>query len=99
MTNVRIPPIASLETAIRLYYSKVELSTEDVKELFPSVKGKDTISRLKRKAREVMIEDGKLSYNALAVNTEAAFKAWGIDIDDIVKRYETLKKFKINESA
>lgn len=99
MVNVRIPPIANLETAIRLYYSKVELSSEDVQELFPSVKGKNTITKLKRKARELMVEDNKLVYNAHSVNTESAFKAWGLDIADLEARYETLKKFKIAEKG
>lgn len=98
MVNVRIPPIANLETAIRLYYSKVELSSEDVQQLFPSVKGKNTITKLKRKARELMVEENKLSYNANAVNTEVAFKAWGLNIGDLTARYETLKRFKIAES-
>lgn len=97
MTNVRIPPIADLETAIRLYYSKIELYTDDVKELFPSVKGKSTIAKLKRKAREKMVENGKLSYNANAVNTETAYEAWGLNIKDITSRYEMLKRFKITE--
>ena len=50
MVNVRTPQIADLETAIRIYYEKLELQNDDVKELFPAVKGRATITKLKRKA-------------------------------------------------
>ena len=32
--NVRVPQITSLETAIRLYYERIELSNSDIRELF-----------------------------------------------------------------
>ena len=95
MVNVRTPQIADLETAIRIYYGKLELQNDDVKELFPAVKGRATITKLKRKARDYMIEHDILSYNAQAVNTEAAYAAWGLDIKDLENRYNKLQKFKL----
>lgn len=95
MTNVRTPPLSDVETAIKIYYSKIELHNEDVKELFPTVKSKATITRLKKKAREIMAENNILSYNAQAVNTQAAFMAWGLDIKDLETRYNKLKKFEL----
>lgn len=32
--TVRVPQITSLETAIRLYYERIELSNSDIRELF-----------------------------------------------------------------
>lgn len=55
--NVRTPQITDLKTAIRLFYERPELSNSDITELF----GKHspaTISRLKSKVRQRMIEEG-----------------------------------------
>ena len=88
--SVRIPQVTSLETAIRLYYERTELSNTDIRELFGNL-GHSTVTRLKQKARELMQERGTPVWNAQRVNTEVAFEAWGLDI----KRFEyCLKKLK-----
>ena len=94
MVNVRTPQIADLETAIQIYYGKIMLFNDDVSTLFPSVKSRGTITKLKRKAREYMTEHGIMPINAQAVNTEAAFAAWGIDIQDLLNRQNKLKEMK-----
>ena len=98
MTHVRIPPIANLETAIRLYYSRVELSTADVKELFPSV-GKNTIAKLKQRVREVMAERNVLYYNARCVNTRTAYEVWGLNVNELEENFKKLQKLKITEKG
>ena len=42
-----------------------------------------------------MIEHDILSYNAQAVNTEAAYAAWGLDINDLENRLKKLEKLKL----
>ncbi|MBD5111439.1 MAG: hypothetical protein HDT42_02725 [Ruminococcaceae bacterium] len=89
--NVRIPPITSLKTAIELYYSRTELGNADIEELF----GKHstaTVSRLKRKARQKMVELNIPSWNGNRVNTEAAFESWGLNITDLERRYKKLQE-------
>lgn len=88
--TVRIPQITSLETAIRLYYERSELSTPDIRELFGPL-ANDTVSRLKRKARELMNERGKLPGDATRVNTEIAYEAWGLDITKLEYRLNKLR--------
>lgn len=88
--TVRIPQITSLETAIRLYYERSELSTPDIRELFGPL-ANDTVSRLKRKARELMNERGKLPGDATRVNTEIAYEAWGLDITKLEFRLNKLR--------
>lgn len=90
-TNVRIPPITSLKTAIELYYSRTELGNSDIEELF----GKHstaTVSRLKRKARQKMVELNVPTWNGNRVNTTAAFEAWGLDVKDLERRYKKLQE-------
>ncbi len=45
-------------------------------------------------AMEYIIENEIVRWNAKAVNTQAAFRAWGLDIDDLEKRYNKLKKLE-----
>lgn len=94
MVNVRTPQITSLENAIRIYYENIALSNAEIKELF-IVSSSATIARLKRKARDYMIEHNILPYNDWAVNTEAAYAAWGLDIKDLEFRFSKLQKFKL----
>lgn len=89
--NVRIPPITSLKTAIELYYSRTELGNADIKKLFGE-HSSSTIARIKRKARQKMIEKNVQSWNANRVNTEAAFEAWGLNITDLERRYKKLQE-------
>lgn len=91
---VRIPEISSLETAIRLYWEKIELSTKDIKELFQPV-GSAKVVLLKEAARKKMAENKTPSWNASKVNTEDAYMAWGLKIDDLERRYNKLKKMAI----
>lgn len=91
---VRIPEISSLETAIRIYWEKIELSNKDIGELFGKV-GKSKIKQLKDTAREKMAENKIPSFSAARVNTKVAYAAWGLDIEDLEKRYNKLKKLAI----
>lgn len=94
---MRIPQIKSLETAISLYYTRIELSSSDIKSLFAG--GRDisssTVSRLKKLAREQMIIDEVMPLNAVCVNTRSAYKAWGLDVSDLENRYLKLKALEL----
>lgn len=88
---VRIPQITSLETAIKLYYENIEIGNPEIKMLFGSI-GSARVCKLKKLAKEKMDENNVPSWNALNVNTKAAYSAWGIDISDLEYRYNKLKK-------
>lgn len=88
VNNVRIPQITSIATAIRLFYEKTELTNNDIKTLFGKL-ANSTIARLKDKARQQMIADGVTVWNSQRVNTVAAYKAWGLNIDDLEMRQKS----------
>ena len=92
---VRVPQIKSLETAIRIYYERIELRNADIKEIFGSL-GSKTICRLKQVAKDKMKENDIPSWDAKAVNTESAYEAWGLDIADLGKRLNKLKKLNLH---
>lgn len=92
--NVRIPTISSLQTAIKLYYERLELINKDITELFGDLSSA-TISRLKKKAREQMAIDGVQSWTGYGVSTTSAFRAWNLDIVDLEKRYAKLRELNL----
>ena len=95
--GVRIPQIRDPLAAIRLFYSKTELSTGDIRELFAAGKGKrisgERALKLKKLAREAMHEKGIPSYDATKCNTDVAYEVWGINIADLERRYAKLQKY------
>ena len=81
--------------AIEIYYGRIELDNKDIKELFAC---KDNAAiRLKRPVQEEMAKQKILPWKAGNVNTEVAFKVWGLDIADIERRYLKLMKFREKE--
>ena len=91
MAKVRVPGVRDIATAIRMYYEKHELTSSDIVELFGVCMV--TAKRLKDMARDLMGERDIPNWNALAVNTDCAFEAWGLDIDDLERRYKKLLKY------
>lgn len=92
--RVRVPPIVSVEVAVRVYWSYPELGNPQLEELFGK-RSPNTYSSLKKAAWEVMREDDMFSTNASRVNTDAAYRAWGLDIEDLTKRYTRLQRIGV----
>lgn len=89
---MNIPQIASVEVAVTMYYEKPWLFNADIKRLFPSI-STSTVQRLKNLARDKASEMGMMQYNSSSVLTKCAYLAWGLDIEDLEKRWAKLRKF------
>ena len=85
--------ICSIENAILLYYSKIELSNQDIKELFGCSDSK--ACDLKKKAKAYAVANNFPALNAGGVYTKAAYEAWGLDINDLETRYKKLQKLNL----
>lgn len=96
MAEVRlnIPELGSIKTAVELYWQKPALRNADIHTLFPNI-GKDTVQRLKKIARARTNELNKMQWSSTTVNTPDAYEAWGLDINDLEKRYAKLKKLGV----
>ncbi len=96
--SVRIPQIRDPLAAIRLFYSKTELSTGDIRELFAAGKGNriggERAAKLKKLVRDEMNARGVQSYDATKCNTDVAYEVWGINIADLERRYAKLQQYK-----
>lgn len=91
--NVRVPQITSVEKALEIFYTKSELSNSDITELFGK-HSSATVARLKSKVRERMAAENIPVWNAQCVNTEAAYKVWGINVSDLEHRLKKLRELK-----
>lgn len=88
---MNIPQIASVETAVKLYYEKIVLFNKDILTLFPGISS-CTVQRLKKCAQEKAAEHGLMQYNNRSVLTDSAYEAWGLKIDQLERRLNKLKK-------
>ena len=91
MIEINIPQITNIETAISIYYHYPEISTKEITQLFTK-HSRTTISRLKKIAQEKMLEDNVYTLGMNKINTICAYKAWGIDVEDLEKRRNKLQK-------
>ena len=89
--RVRIPQVQNARVALAIYYIKSEIGNTDIKMLFGNM-GQERITKLKAVARERMREENCPTYNARYVNTECAFKAWGIDVKRLEKDLEKIER-------
>lgn len=86
--------VKSIETAVRIYNSKTELLTSDIKELF-GLASDSAVLRLKKQVWEVMAKKDIRCWNKSAVNTQCAYEVWKLDIKELEKMYEKLKHFNM----
>ncbi len=87
----RMFKVQNLETALRIYYSTPELTSEDIRQLFGNVSA-GTITNLKRPVFEKMREGKYFCCTRHAVNTKLAYEVWGLDVADMEARYKKYKK-------
>ena len=91
MIKINIPQITDIDTAISIYYRYPEIGTKEITQIFRK-HSKSTISRLKKSAQKQMTADNIYTYGMYKINTACAYRAWGIDVDDLEKRRNKLQK-------
>lgn len=91
MIDIKVKPIKDIDTALRIYYSKTELTNSDIKELFGKI-ADSTVNRYKGAVLEKQIELGVRTSQLYTVDAETAYDVWGIDVVKLEKRREKLRK-------
>lgn len=94
-TRVRVPQVRDLAAAIRTYYAQTELSVSDIMAIFGCAQ--PTARKLRQRGREEMASAGVPSWNERNVNTECAFRSWGLDISQMERSLQRLRKLKLEE--
>lgn len=93
IARVKVPDV---RTALKLYYEKPELNNDDIMQLFGVSRGRAT--QMKKNVQQKMREEDVKTYMIpYSVNTEVAFRCWGIDIADYEKRLKKLQSLKLEE--
>ena len=88
---MNIPQISDIDTAIMIYYRYPEIGAKEIVQIFRK-RSKSTVSRLKKIAQKRMIEEDIYTNGMYKINTESAYRAWGIDVEDLEKRRNKLQK-------
>jgi len=94
LTRISVPQITSIDNALMIYYNNREIGNKEIKILFGNLSSA-TVSRLKKAARDKMIEADTLSYGMHKINTHIAFNAWGIDVPDLESRRKKLRELNL----
>lgn len=90
---MNIPPITSIDNALKIYYMYSELGNQQITELFGK-RSSATVSRLKRAVKDEMSKRDVLSYGLHKINTSIAYEVWGIDVADLEQRMRKLKNLE-----
>ena len=85
--------VKDLRTCLKIYYTCPELGSEEIKELFGVSDTSACI--MKKSVRRQQIVENVMVLDKHCVNTELAFKVWGIDIEDIERRVKKLEKLHL----
>ncbi len=76
--------------AIRKYYEKRELNSQDIKELF--LCGNTTSTKLKKQVLEKMAETKTRTMMPGYINTRVAYEVWGLEIEDLEARLKKMQR-------
>ena len=87
--SVSVPALSDIETALRIYYTRTQLNSSDIRKLFGKI-GNNRVVKLKNIVRARMREKGIPCLSATLVHTQTAFEAWGINISALERNYEKL---------
>lgn len=90
MGDIRVPQLPDIREALKIYYERYDLRTQDIRALFGC--GAAKAKQLKAAAQEVQRESGMMFRNASMVDTETAFRAWNIDVESLERRVRKLEK-------
>lgn len=81
----------SIDAALLVYYANTEIGNKQIRELFGNICN-STIARYKKAVLEQQAEDEVYTTGFNTVDTKTAYKVWGIDVDDLEKRRNKLRK-------
>ncbi len=92
MRQVNIP------LAVRIYYEKLSLSNQDIKAIF-SVKADSTAVEIKKEVVKHFVgtDINPINHNN-RLDTERAFEAWGLDINNLERRLKKIRKLDLMQN-
>ena len=84
-----------IEIAVRMYYERISLSCTDRQKLF-NIKSSATVAKYRREVIEYFADkDVSPLHRNNKLDTYRAYEAWGLDINDLEKRLQKLRKLNL----
>ena len=91
---MKVRKIADIDTALYIYYRYPEIGNKEIKELFGL--GSATLTKYKKAVQEEQIKQNVKTSQLYTINTEMAYEVWGIDVAELEKRRDKLKKLGLS---
>ncbi len=91
--TISIPRISSVKTAVRIFYQYNELGISEICDLFSC--GRSKAGQLKTYANAFARSEGIIPRCNAYVSTDAAFRAWGLNIASLETRMKRAEKLNI----
>ena len=92
---MKVKRIADIDTALYIYYRYHEIGNEEIKELFGGL-GSATLTKYKKAVQEEQIKQNVKTSQLYTINPEVAYEVWGIDVAELEKRRDKLKKLGLS---
>ncbi len=87
-------PQLNIAAAIELYYSKNELSTADIMHLFGCSRSYARTRKLQVQQQAAVDQVYPVVFDANAVNTDYAFRVWGLNVEELESKYAKWRRFR-----
>ena len=92
---MKVRKIADIDTELYIYYRYPEIGNKEIKELFGGL-GSATLTKYKKAVQEEQIKQNVKTSQLYTINTEMAYEVWGIDVAELEKRRDKLKKLGLS---
>lgn len=92
---MKVKRITDIDTALYIYYLYPEIGNKEIKELFGGL-GSAALTKYKKAVQGEQIKQNVKTSQLYTINTEVAYEVWGIDVAELEKRRDKLKKLGLS---
>ena len=92
---MKVKRITDIDTALQIYYRYPEIGNKEIKELFGGL-GSAALTKYKKAVQGEQIKQNVKTSQLYTINTEVAYEVWGIDVAELEKRRDKLKKLGLS---
>lgn len=92
---MKVKRIVDIDTALYIYYRYPKIGNKEIKELFGGL-GSAALTKYKKAVQEEQIKQDVKTSQLHTINTEVAYEVWGIDVAELEKRRDKLKKLGLS---
>ena len=82
--------------AVSIYYTRISLGGQEIRDIF-GIKSGATVTRLKKEVIKYFADKDINPVHSLTnrLDTARAYEAWGLDIEELEKRFKKIQKYNL----